>query len=109
MCGVRTCTDFLATPAALAKGQHPVDIRLACADSRVAPKYVFDQAPGHLFIVRTAGNVIDEEGLASMDYAVEHLGVPAIVVPGHSSCGALTAAVAVEEKREALHGHRTMC
>lgn len=103
--GVQTCTDFLANRAALAKGQHPVAIVLACADSRVAPEYVFDQAPGRLFIVRVAGNFVDEDGLASMEYAVEHLGVPVIVVLGHSSCGALTAAVAVEQKHEPLPGH----
>lgn len=103
--GVQTCTDFLANRAALAKGQHPVAIVLACADSRVAPEYVFDQAPGRLFIVRVAGNFVDEEGLASMEYAIEHLGVPVIVVLGHSSCGALTAAVAVEQQHETLPGH----
>lgn len=103
--GVQTCTDFLANRAALAKGQHPVAIVLACADSRVAPEYVFDQAPGRLFIIRVAGNFVDEEGLASMEYAVEHLGVPVVIVLGHSSCGALTAAVQVEQQHVELPGH----
>lgn len=103
--GVQTCTDFLANRAALAKGQHPLAIVLACADSRVAPEYVFDQAPGRLFTVRVAGNFVDVEGLASMEYAVDHLGVPVIVVLGHSSCGALTAAVGVEQNHTALPGH----
>lgn len=103
--GIQTCTNFLANRAALAKGQHPIAIVVACSDSRVAPEYVFDQAPGRVFVVRVAGNFVDEDGLASMEYAVGHLGVPVIMVLGHSSCGALTAAVEVEEKHTALPGH----
>lgn len=103
--GVQTCTDFLANRAALAKGQHPLAIVVGCSDSRVAPEYVFDQGPGRLFIVRVAGNFVDEDGLASMEYAVGHLGVPVIMVLGHSSCGAVTAAVEAETTHARLPGH----
>ncbi|WP_246519726.1 carbonic anhydrase [Ancylobacter lacus] len=103
--GVQTCTDFLGNRATLAKGQHPMAIVLGCSDSRVSPEYVFDQAPGGLFVVRVAGNFVDTDGLASMEYAVGHLGVPVIVVLGHSACGAVTAAVEVEQKHVSLPGH----
>ena len=75
-------------------GQHPFAAVLACADSRVAPEIVFDQGLGDLFIVRVAGNVLNDEGIGSLEYAVEHLHVPLIVVLGHSKCGAVSAAVA---------------
>lgn len=75
-------------------GQHPFAVVLACADSRVAPEILFDQGLGDLFVVRVAGNILNDEGIGSMEYAVEHLHVPLIVVLGHSKCGAVTAAVA---------------
>ena len=77
-----------------AQGQHPFAIILGCADSRTAPEIVFDQNIGDLFVIRTAGNLVDDHGLGSMEYAVEHLGVRLIVVMGHSRCGAVAAAVA---------------
>jgi carbonic anhydrase len=77
----------------LAKGQHPGAIVLACADSRVAPEVLFDQGLGDLFVLRVAGNVVNDENLASMEYAVEHLGTRLIVVLGHERCGAVSAAV----------------
>ena len=77
----------------LAKGQHPQAVVLSCSDSRVPPEYVFDQQLGQVFVVRTAGNVADGVALGSIEYAVEHLGIPVIVVLGHRSCGAVTAAV----------------
>lgn len=80
----------------LAVGQHPFAIILGCSDSRVAPEIVFDQGLGDLFVVRVAGNVLDDEGIGSLEYAVEHLHVPLIVVLGHSKCGAVTAAVSGE-------------
>lgn len=76
---------------ALAAGQHPHAIVLSCSDSRVPPELVFDQGLGKLFVVRVAGNVADPEGLASIEYAVEHLGAHFIVVMGHESCGAVKA------------------
>lgn len=74
-------------------GQHPVAAVLGCADSRVSPEIVFDQGIGDLFDVRVAGNVANEDEIASLEYAVEHLHTPLIVVLGHSRCGAVTAVV----------------
>jgi carbonic anhydrase len=75
-----------------AKGQHPHAIVLSCSDSRVPPELVFDQKLGEIFVVRTAGESLDSMALASIEYAVEHLGPQLIVVMGHSSCGAVKAA-----------------
>lgn len=74
-----------------AAGQHPFVALLCCADSRVCPEFIFDQAPGSIFEIRNAGNVVDDDVLASFEYAVEHLHVPLIVVMGHKGCGAVTA------------------
>lgn len=75
--------------------QKPFAVILGCADSRVAPEVIFDQELGKLFVCRVAGNVTDPVVLGSIEYAVspEHLGVPLIVVLGHSGCGAVTEAV----------------
>ena len=64
---------------------------LCCSDSRVAPEIIFDQKLGDLFVIRNAGNIVDEEELGSIEYAVEHLETPLVVVMGHSACGAVTA------------------
>ena len=76
---------------ALCAGQHPFAVVLCCSDSRVAPEIIFDQKLGDLFVIRNAGNIVDEEVLGSIEYAVEHLGSPLVVVMGHASCGAVTA------------------
>jgi carbonic anhydrase len=76
----------------LAKTQHPFAIVLGCADSRVPPEIAFDQGLGDLFVVRVAGNVIDDQSLGSIEYAVDHLAVRLIVVLGHQRCGAVEAA-----------------
>ncbi len=73
--------------------QAPIAAILGCSDSRVAPEIVFDQGIGDIFVVRTAGNVLDIVGIGSMEYAVEHLHVPLIVVLGHQRCGAVSAAL----------------
>lgn len=78
----------------LTGGQSPYAIVVACADSRVAPEHVFNAGLGDLFVIRTAGNVCDPESLASIEYAVQHLGIPLCVVLGHEYCGAVAAAVA---------------
>jgi len=78
--------------AALAKGQKPFAVILACADSRVIPNYIFDQPEGKLFVCRVAGNVITQEILGSIEYAVEHLGSSFVLVLGHTNCGAVKAA-----------------
>jgi carbonic anhydrase len=77
-----------------AKAQHPYAIIVACADSRTAPELVFDSNIGDLFVVRTAGNLVDDHALGSIEYAVEHLGARLIVVLGHQRCGAVMAALA---------------
>ena len=78
----------------MAKGQNPRAAVLACADSRVSPEIVFDQGLGDLFVVRVAGNVVNDPILGSLEYAVEHLGTRLIVVLGHQRCGAVAAACA---------------
>lgn len=76
----------------LVSGQEPYAIVLSCADSRVAPETTFDTGLGELFIIRVAGNVANTSSIASIEYAVAHLGTKVIVVLGHQSCGAVTAA-----------------
>ena len=76
------------------EGQHPFAVVVSCSDSRVPPELVFNQGLGDLFVVRVAGNIVNEENLASIEYAVEHLKAPLIVVLGHTHCGAVKAAVA---------------
>src|SRR6266404_1326854 len=78
--------------AELTKSQHPFAIIVSCSDSRVPPEIVFDQGLGDLFVVRVAGNVIDDHSLGSVEYAVDHLVVRLIVVLGHQRCGAVKAA-----------------
>jgi len=83
-----------ARRAETAKDQHPFAIIVGCADSRVAPEIIFDQTIGDLFVIRTAGNLVDDYALGSIEYAVDHLGTRLIVVLGHERCGAVTAALA---------------
>jgi len=80
--------------AELAKGQFAFAIVLTCSDSRVVPELFLDQGLGDLFVVRNAGNILDDHVIGSMDYAVEHLHVPLVLVVGHEKCGAVSAAVA---------------
>lgn len=79
--------------ARLASGQQPFAVILSCADSRVAPELIFNQQLGDVFTLRVAGNVTDPALLGSIEYAVEHLHAPLVVVLGHSGCGAVQAAV----------------
>lgn len=82
-----------ARRAELVAGQAPKAVILSCSDSRVPPEHVFRQGLGDVFVSRVAGNVPLEGEIASIEYAVEHLKVPVLMVLGHSSCGAVTAAV----------------
>ncbi len=77
----------------LTSGQEPYAIVLSCADSRVVPELAFDTGLGELFVVRVAGNIANTSSMASIEYAVAHCGSKLIVVLGHQSCGAVTAAV----------------
>ena len=85
----------------IAQGPQPFAAVLSCSDSRVPPEIIFDQGLGDLFVVRIAGHVLDETALASLEYAVEHLGVKYIMVLGHARCGAVDAAL----KGGEMHGH----
>ncbi|MET9886712.1 carbonic anhydrase [Streptomyces sp. NPDC006430] len=89
----------------LVAGQRPFAVVLGCVDSRVPPELVFDQGLGDLLTVRSAGSVLDEAVLASITYGVLELGIPLIVVLGHQSCGAVTAAVHATDDGEHLPGH----
>jgi carbonic anhydrase len=86
----------------LAQGQQPEAAVLCCSDSRVPAEIIFDQSLGDLFVVRTAGLVLDPTSIGSLEYAVAHLHVPLLVIKGHEGCGAVTAAV---EHPEVTEGH----
>lgn len=90
---VGTAQPFARQRAQSAATQHPFAVIVACADSRVAPELVFDQGLGQLFVIRTAGNLVDDFALGSLEYAVEHLGVRLVLVLGHERCGAIGAAL----------------
>lgn len=78
--------------AETAEGQKPFAVIVACSDSRVSPEIIFDEGIGDLFVIRNAGNIVEEEDvLASVEYAVEHLGVRTVIVMGHERCGAIEA------------------
>jgi len=87
-----TAAQAAGRRAELTKSQHPFAIIVSCSDSRVPPEIVFDQGLGDLFVVRVAGNVIDDHSLGSIEYAVDHLAARLIVVLGHQRCGAVKAA-----------------
>lgn len=94
----RYCQGLSAHPHAnavrrieVAAGQAPFAVILACADSRVSPELIFDQGLGDLFVVRVAGNIVDDATLASIEYAVIHLGSTLIMALGHERCGAVKA------------------
>jgi carbonic anhydrase len=89
--------DIVSLRHQLASGQSPKAIILACSDSRVGPELIFDQTLGDIFVVRTAGNIADPVALGSIEYAVEHLHSPLLVVLGHQKCGAVNAACSGEK------------
>lgn len=97
--------DFSAGRAARAKVQYPIASILGCADSRVAPELMFDQAPGDLFVVRVAGNYLNPDALSSLEYGVGVLGTPLIMVLGHSNCGAVKATIQELQDPKPLPGH----
>ena len=97
--------DFSAGRAERARSQFPVAAVLSCADSRVAPEFAFDQGPGDLFVVRLAGNFANDDGLASLEYAVQVLNTPLIMVLGHEACGAIDATIKSIKDGTTLPGH----
>lgn len=97
-------------------GQAPYAVVITCSDSRVPPEHIFSAGIGDLFVIRTAGNVLDEIAMGSVEYGVEHLRAPLIVVMGHTGCGAVAAAIegeahgaiaAITEKIGAAIGEET--
>jgi len=97
--------DFSSGRAARTQGQYPIASILSCADSRVAPELLFDQGPGDVFVMRVAGNIVSPDLLASLEYGAQFLGSPLIIVLGHSSCGAVDAAIKVLKTKAVLPGH----
>lgn len=96
----RSVSDKMSHPnqsqsrrTAVAKGQKPFAVVVTCSDSRVPPEIIFDQGVGDLFVIRTAGEVVGDIELGSIEYAVEHLGAPLVLVMGHEKCGAVDATV----------------
>lgn len=103
--GVMKRHDFSAERRALAGGQNPFAGILSCADSRIAPEYTFDSGRGDLFVVRVAGNFLNEDVVASFEYTVKFLGTPLLVVLGHDKCGAVDAAIKSVKDGAELPGH----
>jgi carbonic anhydrase len=97
--------DLLNHRASLVKGQSPWATILTCSDSRVSPELIFGGVGlGELFVARNAGNMADMATMGTIEYGAEHLGVPLIVVLGHQSCGAVSAACEVAENHTKLPG-----
>jgi len=103
--GVSRRHDFKHEREALAGGQNPYAAVLSCADSRIAPEYAFDSGRGDLFVCRVAGNFANDESVASLEYAVGVLNVPAILVLGHDACGAIDATIKSLKDNKQLPGH----
>lgn len=89
----------------LKEGQSPYAVIVSCSDSRVTPTTVFNAGLGEIFDIRIAGNVVDDYALGSIEYGIEHLHSPLIVVMGHQSCGAVTATYNKVVKGEEVEGH----
>jgi carbonic anhydrase len=87
----------------LVADQHPVAMVLSCADSRVPPEHIFNVGLGELFVIRTAGEVVDRSILATAEYGAEHLHIPLLVVMGHESCGAVRAAADAKAPAESAN------
>lgn len=83
------------------EGQHPFAVILCCSDSRVPPEIIFDKRIGDLFVVRVAANILDDNVLGSIEYAVEHLEASLIIVLGHQKCGAIS--TATKDIQESSH------
>lgn len=94
----------IADRTKLINEQHPTAVLFGCGDSRVAAEIIFDQGLGDMFVVRTAGHVIDSSVLGSIEYAVDILDVPLIVVLGHDSCGAVSATLKALDEGEVPGG-----
>ncbi len=96
--------DYSAARIAGAEVTNPIAAILSCSDSRVPAEIIFDQAPGDLFVTRVAGNVLNEDSLASLEYSVKYLAVPLLMVLGHADCGTLMLATQMVRQRADLPG-----
>jgi carbonic anhydrase len=103
--GVTKRYDFSRERKALSKGQNPFAAVLSCADSRIAPEYCFDAARGDVFVCRVAGNFASDDITASLEYAVQVLNTPLIIVLGHDACGAVDATIKSIRDQTTLPGH----
>ena len=103
--GVSRRHDFKHEREALSKGQNPFAAVLSCADSRIAPEYCFDTARGDVFVCRVAGNFASDAIVASLEYTVQVLNTPLIMVLGHESCGAIDATIKSIKDGTILPGH----
>lgn len=92
--------DFVERRKEVLSGQKPFVTIVTCSDSRVIPEYIFDANIGELFLIRTAGNVLDDVSVGSIEYGTEHLKTPVLLILGHERCGAVTAACSDEN----VHG-----
>lgn len=84
----------------LVEGQEPFAVVVTCSDSRVVPEHLYDQGIGDLFVIRVAGNILDDAEIGSIEYAVDHLDSPLVVILGHEGCGAVSTAVAKDADPE---------
>jgi carbonic anhydrase len=89
----------------VARTQHPIAVVVGCSDSRVAPELAFDQGLGDLFVIRVAGNVLDDHAVGSVEYALEELKAPLVVVLGHERCGAVKATLDLSNAGGEAPGH----
>jgi carbonic anhydrase len=103
--GVSKRHDFQHERELLSTGQNPFAAVLSCADSRIAPEYCFDTARGDVFVCRIAGNFANDAMVASLEYAIQVLNTPLIVVLGHESCGAVDATIKSVKDGTTLPGH----
>lgn len=88
-----------ATRKELITSQHPKTIILSCSDSRVPAELIFDKGIGEIFVIRNAGNIVDTVALASIEYAIEHLGAQVLIIMGHDSCGAVKATLSAKNDK----------
>ena len=103
--GKTEASDYAQTRKALSKSQNPYAGILSCADSRISPELCFDEERGDLFVTRVAGNFVNTDILASLEYGTAVLGASVIMVLGHTRCGAIDAAVQAYTKNVAYPGH----
>jgi carbonic anhydrase len=103
--GVTKRHDFKHEREALSGAQNPFAAVLSCADSRIAPEFCFDTARGDVFVCRVAGNFASDDMVASLEYAVQVLNAPLIMVLGHEACGAVDATIKSMKDGTTLPGH----